>query len=201
MYQADQFLPIETINQIQSSSKILKDRFKSTENKVWDPSNIASELVFQSTHLMNSVICELRPEQAQYIGPLPGANKGIGDESSDVFFNLMNLANSLNLNAASTLDLVSQEEQEKLIECKDPLISCSNLTIQSGELWDSIFRKFGYKHMTKDTSENDEYIKKALGGTLLSLFATSKNLKIDLNEEFLKMHKDANNFIDKRQEI
>jgi NTP pyrophosphatase (non-canonical NTP hydrolase) len=184
------------IDQIASASKSLKESFKSTEKKEWDPSNLASELLFQTTHLINAVICQLRPEDAQTIGPLLGVNKGLEDESADVLFNIMNLANSINVSVSECIILISPEDSEKLTQCIDPLILSSNLVIQVGELWDAIFRKLGYKHMVRTEESNDLYIRKALGSTYVSLINLTNYLGIDLFKAFSEMHKDASYFLD-----
>lgn len=185
-----------TLDQIQLASQGLKDSFKATENKIWDPSTFASELVFQSTHLFNAVINKLRLQDSQFIGPLSGVNKGIEDESADVLFNFMNLANAFGISVSESLNLITPEEQENLFRCSEPLVLCANLAIQSGELWDSIFRNDGYKHMTRTREQNIGYIKRAFAGSLVAFFAISNYLGVDLYQAFQEMHKDASLFLD-----
>lgn len=185
-----------TLEALQTTSRALKGRFRVTESTRWNSSAVSAELVFQSTHLINAVVRKLRPDQAQYIGPLAGINKGVEDESADVLFNFMNLANVLGISAGESLDTIPNDEKERLLNCNDPLILCSNLMIQTGELWDAIFRGEGYKHMIREEEDNKEYIRRAFGGSLVAFFAIPNYLGVDLFESFLEMHKDASLFIE-----
>lgn len=184
------------LDQIQLASMALKKSFRSTENNIWDGAHIAAELQFQVTHLANAILRESEPLVGIFIQPNPGINKGVADETADVLFNLMNLANGIGIKAADTIEFVTTQEKQALLSCEDLNTLAINLGIQAGELWDALFRHLGYKHMIRDTEDNWSYILRAYGGTLLTLDAIAKKLGVDLTVSFQEMHQDASKFLD-----
>lgn len=175
------------IDTIQSVSKQLKAGFKQTELKPWDAVTISSELLFQCTHLLNAIISSTTPDA---IGPLEGVNKGLNDETADVLFNLMNVANAIDINASQFLPSTTSATMKST-----PLISANNLIIQAGELWDGLAREHGYKHPVREKSANRSHIHSAFAGSLIALCNTSALLDVNLNDAFFEMHQDANNFL------
>lgn len=184
---------LKQLDQIQEMARVLKKGFLITELKLWTASSFAAELCFQITHLSYSIIN--KEQNTCYIVPFKGTDKGISDETADILFNIMNLANLLGLSITKLLsqDIISQ--CESLFNLNDIYIQTINLSIQTGNLWDATFRQDGYKHKIRSTKENEIYIQKVLAGVLISLLVLAKRLKINILDSFLTMFKDANQFL------
>jgi len=182
------------ISDMQLRSKRLKERFKKTENREWLPSTIAAELSFQTTHLLNSMIRHINTEVP--VTPSPGIDKGLEDEIADVIFNLMNLANLSGMDVEEVIKIALEENYDLFIQSQDLVLKTSNIVIQGGELWDAIFRKEGFKHMSKGEEENNKYIKTLFGGILICLIILTRDLNIEFMNGFDEMIVDSNASLD-----
>ena len=185
----------DKLDEIQLSSSALKSRFVAIETVAWTASSFAAELCFQVSHVMCSILS--RNGEGHNVQPLPGVDKGISDEVADVLFNIMNTANFLNLNISEVVTEDILERSASIFACRDINVLVMNLAIQSGTLWDALFRSDGYKHKVLASDDNIRYIREALGGTLAALMVVSKAVSIDIEEAFNTMHKDASLFLDK----
>jgi len=184
---------IEQLRQIQEMAKVLKKRFLITESKPWTASSLAAELCFQITHLSYSIINQ--EKNTCYIVPFKGTDKGINDEIADILFDIMNLANFLDLSVTELLSQSIISQCKILFNLNDFYIQTINLSIQAGNLWDATFRQDGYKHKVRNKKNNEIYIKKSLAGVLISILILAKKLKINILDSFLAMFKDANQFL------
>jgi hypothetical protein len=187
---------VEVIQTMGVESRLLKERFKKTESQEWVPSTVASELIFQATHLLNSVIKHLNPSGLIPIGPSEGIDKGIEDEVADVVFNLMNLANLSGVDISKALSVAMKYDYKTIYESQDLTIKASNILIQSGELWDAIFRREGFKHMSRDLVANEEYIHMVFGGIMVCTILLARDLNVDIYKGFSGMIADSNNSLD-----
>jgi len=178
---------------VQKKAQELKNGFKSTESKPWTMSSFSAELCFQVSHVACSILAMEGKEKV--IFPLPGVNKGIEDEISDVLFNIMNFANYSNLSVADILAEYDPASLAELEGTSDLKIHVLNLTIQSGNLWDACFRNDGYKHTVLTAEENQKYIRKALAGILVSLLLFSKKTSVNVFSSFDDMYDDASKFL------
>lgn len=188
---------LDSLHTMQTQSRLLKERFRKTENKEWVPSTVASELTFQTTHLLNSVIRYLSSGEALPIGPSEGIDKGLEDEIADVVFNLMNLANLSGVDIRQAITVAMSHDYKAMLESQNLVLKASNIVIQAGELWDAIFRREGFKHMSREAKSNEEYILMVFGGITICTILLARDLNIDIRQGFSAMIQDSNNSLDK----
>src|SRR5260221_4971346 len=118
---------IDTLLLIQAQSKALKDRFNKVEKKTWEPSTIAGEIGFQLTHLLNSIMRHTGNGEILPIGPFEGIDKGLEDESADVLFNLMSLANLSGMDVKQAIMVTLSEDYSSFQESKSPILKGATL--------------------------------------------------------------------------
>lgn len=188
------FLPINLnrLETIRLKSQELKKGFVKTEKVSWNGTIFSTELFLQVTHLLNAIVTEKR---SLNISPLKGINKGIKDETADVLFNLMNLANFLKIDLENSIDQYKIKGYIHLFEEKSAMNLGVNLAIQVGELCDTLLRIDNYKHKIRTAEENRIYLKKTYSASLIAFFALTKRLKINLWEVFNEMYLDASKFL------
>ena len=183
----------KNLTRIQFASKKLKAGFKKTENRDWEASSFASELCFQTTHVCVSVLNS--NGKNEYIGPMEGIDKGLDDEIADVLFNIMNLANFLEISVLDCCMFIDASEYMHLPKLDSLEALTMNLTIQAGNLWDTLFRQDGFKHKVLKDTENYVYIKRALAGVLVALLIVAKKVDVDIEKAFREMFDDASTFL------
>lgn len=186
---------------LKKTSKALKERFKETEDKLWNASTIGSELMIQISHLSCSILN--RQKKDHLVKPLKGTDKGIEDELADVLFNLLNISNELKIDPYESLKKVNGlSEIAKQYHKKTffPEESVINLDIQAGNLLDIILREEDYKHTIRGKNKNRRFLELTFGATLVSLLEIFKLYDIDPVVVFGDMLKDATKFLIKLRE-
>ena len=160
----------------------LSNAFKKTRKKEWTPLIILNELSVQIGHIYNV-------EYKSIVVNEPGRDfNNLGDELSDVFLQLIALADMLNI---KMLDIVKMEEINES--------SWRSLPILFGQLNEAVMEKYGYRFTKpRDTFETlDDFIK----DRIFRLFFISYNIAIrnnlNIEEEFEKMLEDASGFLAK----
>jgi hypothetical protein len=108
----------------------------------------------------------------------------------------MNLANLSGVDISKALSVAMKYDYKTIFESQDLTIKASNILIQSGELWDAIFRREGFKHMSRDLVANEEYIHMVFGGILICTILLARDLNVDIYKGFSGMIADSNNSLD-----
>lgn len=188
---------LETLLVIQAQSKALKDRFNKVEKKTWEPSTVAGEIGFQLTHLLNSIMRHTNSGEILPIGPFEGIDKGLEDESADVLFNLMSLANLSGMNVKQAITVALSRDYSAFQESKSSVLKVSNIIIQAGELWDAIFRREGGKPMSREANLNEEHITLLFGGVMICLLLLVRDLNVDMYRGFREILIDSGNTLDR----
>lgn len=158
----------------------LNNDFSITRSFEWTPLLILNELHIQVGHIYNIVY------KSEAVNEKNRDFNDMGDEISDVFLQLIALSDSMNI------DLYHIEKLKKLKE-----ENWLSLPILLGQLNESIMEKYGYR-----------FPKERVGFKTLDLFIENRILRIfditcqiaekynlDIEKEFDKMLKDANNFL------
>jgi len=161
--------------------KLVSD-FNITKNKEWNLSDYLNELYVQLGHVYNVLFTsEEVNENKRKICDL-------GDELSDVILQLINLANILNI------DMYGIKEY-KDYKCEE----INGMNILLGQLTESIMETYGcrFKKTRVDFNTSYDFIKDRLYKLFIIAFNISKQYNLDLINEFSKMLKDANKFLDK----
>ena len=147
--------------------------------------------------MLNTVIRNASDVEVPPIGPSAGIDKGLEDEIADVVFNIMNLANLGSLNIRQAIEVAIQQNYQFIIDSQDAILKASNIVIQAGELWDAIFRKEGFKHMSRGEESNEVYIQMVFGGIIICTILLARDLNIDINKGFNEMIIDSNKSLDR----
>jgi NTP pyrophosphatase (non-canonical NTP hydrolase) len=180
------------IKALQLEAKKLKGRFLKIARKEWSPSNYGLELMVQISHLAHAISSDV--ELKMTIAPLECINKGTEDEIADVFFNVLNLANTLQLDLSS-FEWKVEVEKTTLGNETSKLALIQNLFFQSGELSDRLLRLEGYKYDYSHSGE-PQSVKNAFWGVLLSLIVLANECRCDLPFCYEIMRNDAEKYLD-----
>jgi hypothetical protein len=166
------------INKYYEDSIKLKERFLITEKKPWNYLTVLNELNVQLGHVFTIVSKTSHNELYRNINNL-------GDEISDVFFQLILLVYYCNYNIEN---IVYNSKDDNLESFLVVLGQCSEALLEKDGLRFDKDRE-GY-------TNKDQYIMDSISKMFSIIYNYSKD-KIDIDKEYRLMLIDANNFLDK----
>lgn len=176
----------EFITKYYTASVELKEKFKITEEKEWNGLTVLNELQVQIGHVAH-IISDNKSfgEKGRHISD-------IGDEISDVILQLFSYSTKVRI------DLRNLEFCEEL---NDDTISSNmmNLLIVIGKLAEITLENEKYRHykIRYGFPEIKNYLISLFNEFFQIIFSIIKYLNLNIDEEYEKMLKDANKFLDR----
>lgn len=163
----------------QNAIKLCKD-FESTKEKKWGPLLYLNELYVQVGHVYNII------NKQKYISEPNRVFNNMGDEISDILLQLVNLAESLNI------------DMMEIKTIKTSKISNINaLPVLLGQLSEILMEEFGYRFRKERCTYNNSYdfVKERIFKMFIITYNYAKKNNLDISNEFQLMLDDANNFL------
>lgn len=168
-------------NYYQKAIKLSND-FSITRAFEWTPLLILNELSIQIGHIYNIVY------QSEAVNEPNRSFNNLGDELSDVFLQLIALADSLKINMYDIKDLKPLKEDSWL-----------SIPVLFGQLNESIMEKFGFRFSKPRSGFNDidDFIKNRILRLFDITYQIAEKYHLDIEKEFELMLIDANAFLER----
>lgn len=169
------------MREFQRQAKRLKDAFKKTEDKTWTIETLCLELIVQFGHLVYVNWKDVLLQNEPYIL----VSTSLSDELCDVFFQVLNIANCLDID----IEKILISEKEEMILFTDSLEEIMvQLNNSMGILFDSVLRLQKYK---ESQHFEDKLLKNVLDHQIVILVQAVEKLayiyNIDIYDEYTKM--------------
>lgn len=173
----------------QETSRELKNQFKRTESRDWNIQTICLEFMVQLGHLSYM----LYKNEETLPCPFIKDEENISDEVCDLFFQIFNLANFINLDLSKELSERARSLEIKMFEPSKIIIFIDH---HIGNLCDCLLLLEGYKQRS-DVDRNTliKKIKDNIIKIYIYVFNLSKVLNIEVDSSFNMMLIDANNYL------
>lgn len=166
-------------NYYQKAIKLSND-FSITRDFEWTPLLILNELSIQVGHIYNIAY------QSEAVNEPNRSFQNLGDELSDVFLQLIALADSMKINLYDITELKEFKEDSWLA-----------FPVLFGQLNEAVMEKYGYRfHRKRDGFENtDDFIKNRICRLFYITYQIAEKYNLDIEQEFSLMLDDANGFL------
>lgn len=160
----------------------LSEDFIITRSCNWNPLLILNELSIQIGHIYNVVY------KNEIVNEKNRDFNNLGDELSDVFLQLIALADSMNI------DLYNIKNKEMFKE--DDWLS---LPILFGQLNEAVMEKYDYRFSKPRVGFTtiDDFIEDRILKMFIITYLIARKYKLNIEEEFSSMLEDANGFLNK----
>lgn len=166
-------------NYYQKAIKLSND-FSVTRDYEWTPLLILNELSIQVGHIYNIAY------QSEAVNEPNRVFSNLGDELSDVFLQLIALADSMNIDMYNIRNLKPLEESDWLA-----------FPVLFGQLNEAIMEKYGYRFNKPRNgfSTTDEFIENRILRLFDITYQIAEKYHLDIEKEFSIMLDDANAFL------
>jgi len=165
---------------------LLKKKFNITENSAWDNQTFLLELGLQFSHLNYLFINEFEKSKIYF------DFNSISDEIADIYLQLFNVIDRLNLDVNSLIE-VNIEYHETKVE-----LILLELNVFFGQLIHQIMIKDGFRfEMIFEDELKTKYLNIIISEISTRLFLLSDFFEINLDFAFDKMEKNALTFLEK----
>lgn len=166
-------------NYYQKAIKLSND-FSITRDYEWTPLLILNELSIQVGHIYNIAY------QSEAVNEPNRVFSNLGDELSDVFLQLIALADSMNIDMYNIRNLKPLKESDWLA-----------FPVLFGQLNEAIMEKYGYRFNKPRSgfSTTDEFIENRILRLFDITYQIAEKYHLDIEKEFSLMLDDANAFL------
>lgn len=171
---------LELIKKYYNESLILDKRFDNIKEKKWDYLTTLNEISVQISHVFIVSSNSNMSEKNRNINNL-------GDEVSDVFFQLILLIHYLDYDVSKIEYNITENKLEDFV-------------IAFGQLTEAILEKANFRfHKARENFKSiDDYIYFKISQLFSIIFNYAKLKGIDIDKEYSLMLKDANDFLDNK---
>ncbi len=158
----------------------LSNDFSITRDYGWTPLLILNELSIQVGHIYNIAY------QSEAVNEPDRVFSNLGDELSDVFLQLIALADSMNIDMYNIRDLKPLKEDDWL-----------SFPVLFGQLNEAVMEKYGFRFNKPRCgfSSTDEFIENRILRLFDITYQIAEKYNLDIEKEFSLMLEDANNFL------